>query len=627
MGGFRKILISWGGKILLLLLILSFGLWGITDYISPGATLQSVASVGGIEITRRDLQREVENRISDIRRGSGLNLDRDQARAMGLIDQGVESLIQRQLIALTAEDMGLLVDDELIRAEVHATRNFQTPDGRFSRDRFNQVMRQAGLDEARYLAMLRFELLSRQFLSNLQARRGAPKTLLDAVYRHRAEKRVAQVLRIDHTKIAAPVKPTAANLREFHQKQAGRFTAPEYRSITLVRVKPETVIDRVKVGADKIKQEYDNRLDEFSTPERRTLRQILLGDEARAKKAAARLAAGEDFLKVAKEEAKMDAAQVEIGTFERAAMPLPALAETAFGLSLNGTSGPVKSELGWHIVKVTKIAPPTKQTFQQASQTLRKEIAREKALDMVFELSNKLEDALGGGANLEEAARGLNLPLKRIAALSPIGRDMADKQALDPSADRAVIKAAFETPKGNESALSEAGDADIFILRVDGIIPPALRPFASVRARIVTAWTREQKIKAARNLAKKALDMAKGGRKWADIAKQIKAETYHTKPMQRTGAGLEKSLPASIIADLFRVKRGEAVAGGNAEAQFLARTAKVVPAEPAREQKEVKKLSAELGESIGNDLANQLVLALRQRHGVTVNRAAIAQVY
>ncbi len=91
MGGFRKILISWGGKILLLLLILSFGLWGITDYISPGATLQSVASVGGIEITRRDLQREVENRISDIRRGSGLNLDRDQARAMEAwaVEQGV----------------------------------------------------------------------------------------------------------------------------------------------------------------------------------------------------------------------------------------------------------------------------------------------------------------------------------------------------------------------------------------------------------------------------------------------------------------------------------------------------------------------------------------------------------
>ncbi len=627
MGGFRKILISWGGKILLVLLIISFGMWGITDYINPTAANLSVASVGGIEISTSDLRREVQRQIDNFRRGSGVNLDRDQARAMGIIDNSVESLVQRQLIILSADNMGLLIDDKSVRAEVHADKNFQGPLGRFDRNRFNQVLRQVGLDETRYLDFLRFEMLSRQFLSNLEAARGAPKTLVDAVYRHRAEKRVAQILRFDHDRVVGLKEPTEPTLREFHQKNAGRFTAPEYRSLTLVRLKPEIVVDRIKIAEDKIKEAYDNRLDEFSTPERRILQQILLDDEAKAKKAAARLARGEDFLKVAREAANMQAAEVEIGTFERAVMPLPALAESAFGLPLNVAGGPVKSDLGWHILRVTKILPPSRTSFAEARARLRQEMARDKAIDLVFQLSNKLEDALGGGATLNEAARGLNLPVTRIAAVSPTGLDKADKKVLDPAEDGVIIKTAFETPKGNESALTEAGESDIFILRVEAITAPALRPFATVRAGVLKAWKGEQKAAAARSLAKKALNLVKAGRKWEDIASEINAQTLFSKPFRRTGAGLEKPLPASIIADLFKVRPGETVEGSDSAAQFLARVTKIVPAVPANEQKSVEQLRRQLGQSMSNDLASQLVAALRRRHGVTLNRTAIAQVY
>jgi len=323
----------------------------------------------------------------------------------------------------------------------------------------------------------------------------------------------------------------------------------------------------------------------------------------------------------------MAPADAKIGTFDIDGVPLLSVGKAAFSLSEGAVSGPIKSDLGWHIVKVKKIIPPSTVSFAEARSKLRQEIAGEKALDLLYEMSNKLEDALGGGANLDEAARRLNLPVTRLAAVSPSGLDKTDKQVLDGKKDQKIIKTAFETPKGSESTLGEAGEADIFTLRVDDVIKPALLPFGGIRKRVVDTWSREQRINATRDLAKKAMDMVKAGRTWEDVAKAHNGLIETSAPFTRAGQGLKKPLPASIISDLFKNAQGITAQGSNAQAQFIARVSKIVPAQPAAEKKGMDALKRELSQSISNDLTTQLVMGLRLRHGVTLNRPAIDQVY
>ena len=158
--------------------------------------------------------------------------------------------------------------------------------------------------------------------------------------------------------------PDPATLATFHRENARLFTAPEYRALTVVLLQPEDVADEVDVPEQRVQDEYDSRINEFTKLERREIQQILVSDEAKIQKISKRLSLGEDFAKVAKNAAGLEEAAIQLGNLAKRDLPIPALAEAAFRLAPDTNSEPIKTALGWHILKSGKVTPGSQKTLE-----------------------------------------------------------------------------------------------------------------------------------------------------------------------------------------------------------------------------------------------------------------------
>src|SRR5208282_3995038 len=176
--------------------------------------------------------------------------------------------------------------------------------------------------------------------------------------------------------------------------------------------------------------------------------QMILKDEAGAKDAAARIAKGESFDKVADE--LTGKPPLDLGTVKQADVPMPELAAAAFEIQEGAVTEPVQTPLGWHIAEVVKIISGHTESFEEAKGKLTHELQLREASDAIYDLGNKLQDALGGGASLEEAAQKLDFKVVKIAAVDGKGLSPEGKPVAGLPQGPKFLSTAFSTDAGRD---------------------------------------------------------------------------------------------------------------------------------------------------------------------------------
>lgn len=606
-------------KGLLALLILSFALWGIADVFSPGGANTTVATVGETEISpdqvRRDFQREVE-RLSGM---LGTRIDTEQARALGLVDGVLNRIIDRTLYDLAANDQGIVVSDDLVRRDIRNIPSFKDGKGDFDRLRFQQVLQSNRLSEAGFVALTRGDIVRAQYLSMIGAAPAAPMRMAEIIFAYQNEKRVAEILSIPYSSMAVPATPDDAQLAEFHSGHAADFTAPETRKLTYVSLTAADLAKETAISDDEIAKAYESHKDEFMTAESRVLKQIRFKDEAIAKKAHGMLKGGAVFATVAKDIADTNPDQLDLGAMTKAQL-LPGLAEAAFALQPGAFSEPVKSVLGWHILSLVEIKPQSQKSLADAKSELSKELAAEKAIDSLYQVANGLEDELGGGATLEEAAKRMNLPLRTIPAIDRSGSNAANT-SVEGLPKGNFLDVAFSTPEGQDSQLTEAGSDGYFIVRVDTVTPPALRPLGSVKNDVIKAWKEDQQAKNAKKSVDEIIAKIKSGSDLDKLAGAMGLKVTTTAPFTRQEN--VKDIPPGLIADLFSESIGNVSDAAGKDAHIIARLKNVTAANSVAEKDGFVAVRQQLSSAMRADLLAQLARGLRQEYPVSVNPASL----
>jgi len=613
-------------KILAALLIASFAIWGIEDMFSL-ATSSSTAvfEVGGVEVEPAEIEGEVQREISRLAPLFGGKFGVEQAKALGI----VESILQRQIndtaLFLAAKDLGVEISDDMVSAEIRQTPDFQGLGG-FDRQRFQQVLSNNFMGESAYIAIVRKQMSRNQVLGSF-ASKTAPKVLVDSVFRHRQEKRSADTIFIADKAQKAIPEPDAVALAKFHKDNSARFTAPEYRALSVVRLEASDLAAEISVTDSELKETYEARIDEFSTPATRQVKQMIIAEEADAKRASEALAQGRDFTAVAKEIAKMDEATIDLGKIGRGDLPFPELVTAVFALESGKNSGPLKSPIGWHLFRVEAITTGGTKTLDEVRDGLKKTIAHEKAIDGLFELANKLEDALGGGATLEEAAGQLNLKIVKIAAVDGNGNDRSGKPVSGlPSGD--FLNIAFSTGEGSESPLSETGKDGYFLLRVDGVTAPALKPLDTIKAKVVEEWKKEKRIEKSKESAKAVVDrVINSGTGLAAIASEMGLKVKTTPSLTRQPEEVPEGISQALIDGIFDISINKAVMARGDAGYIVASLKEITAADPAVDKEGVGAVSQNLGQSLGADILAQLAGGLRDQFGYTINRKAVDSMF
>lgn len=611
-------------KFLFSILVLAFAVWGIGDYSFLQKSDPAAVKIGDVKVPASQLDQQYRNALDRLRRTFG-QIDPETARQFGVMDQVIQRMVGQTLLDKAAADLGVRIGDDVVRSRILADPQLQGPNGQFDRDRFQQFLYQSNLSEAGFLAQYREDLTRALLTSALSAGARPPEVAVERIYRYRNERRGGDAAVVASSSFQDVGKPTDADLKSVYDENHARFTAPEYRALTVVRVSAEDLLPQTKVTDQQIEDEYRARLPELGTPEKREVEQLLFTDEASAKAAYDKLKGGADFDAIAKDN-KQTADQTHLGLVTRKDL-VPQLTDAIFKQPQGGYSEPVQSSFGWHILRVTKIETGKQPSLAEVRDQMANDVKQRLAGDAAYDDSNKLEDAVNGGASVEEAAKKIGLSPVKVAAVDAHGNGPDGKPVpvLDGAHD--ALAAAFDAPEGSDTQLVEGKKDTWYMIHVDSITPSALKPLASVRDDAVAVWTAKKQMEAAKARADEILKAVQGGKPLDQAAAAYKLNVAAVQPSVRD-AGFKPgaSVSPEVIARLFSLKPNEAAVVPGRDGYTVVRLTQVVPADPAKDAAGVDQIRTQLRQQIGGDIVGTYVDALRQRYGVTIDREVVDRI-
>ena len=267
--GIHKASSSWFGKLVMAavmgVLVISFAIWGIGD-IFRGFGQNSVAKIGGTEISTEQFSRFYNDRLQQISRQFGRSLTPDQARAFGFDRQIVAQLIADTTLDEKVHDWRLGLSDAEIARRITADPNFHDPSGKFDRARFEYLLRNAGFTESRYVDEQRRDLLRRQISQSVSGDVKVPTTVTSAMNQYRNEKRSIDYVTLTKEQAGDIPTPTPEELTKYFDERKNLFRAPEYRKITLLALTPAEQARWITVSDADAKSFYDQNKDTTARP-------------------------------------------------------------------------------------------------------------------------------------------------------------------------------------------------------------------------------------------------------------------------------------------------------------------------------------------------------------------------
>lgn len=609
-------------KLLMGFLVLSFGIWGVGDFIRHTGN-NVVATVGGESISIS----EYEEAIQRLRQMLGEHLTPEILKSLNIFKITLDDLISRKLIALETERLGIRVDEKELISTIANEQSFKNAQGQFDKSLFEQNLRESGLSEEGYLNRLS-EQLSHNLLGNtLSGDSLLDKAAADYLYRAQNEQRTIALVTIKPAAMPATAA-TDDEIQSFYDRNKPRYMAPEYRAITYIRLIPEEVFKDISLSRQELFDVYKERMGSLSTPEKREITQLLYANKSDAENAFGLLRSGKTFEEVAASVEPLNKDSLSLGFLTKE--QLPAGGTEVFGLAMNEYSFPIESPFGWHIFKVTNVQEKKTTPFEEVSATLEKELRQQKAEGMVSSLTEKLEDAIAAGQSLSEAADSTGLHAVTADAADREGKRSDNTIVFDPRKDETLLNTAFDLGENETSELVSEPGGGYIVAHVDRLTPSRQRTLEEVRGQLVADLNAEKTLKEA---LKEAEETAKAiNEKGASASSLIARYDAKRITLRRSGAqtGVDKNsaalLTAGLIDHIFLLSASTPATTPevNDNRAVFAVLEHVNPATAPSASAESKRLYETLysaqKQNIRNELMQQYLSALKERYPVTVNQ-------
>jgi peptidyl-prolyl cis-trans isomerase D len=624
--GIQKASSNWLGKAVLTvvmgLLVISFAVWGIGD-IFRGFGQSTLATIGNTEISIEQFRNYYTERINQLGRQLGRPVTPAQARALGLDRQIVGQYVAETVLDERARELGLGIADAQIASRITADPNFRGLDGQFDRNRFEQMIRNAGYNESTYVSEQRKLTVRRQIALSVSGDVTPPETAAKAIFRFQNEKRAADLITLGAAQAGEIAKPDEGTLKTYFEDRKILFRAPETRKVTLLSLTPADVARWETVPDAEARKYYDAQKDEYGTPERRQLRQIVFPNKEDAQAAYDRIKAGASFADIVKERGLKDS-DTELGLVAKKDVIDPAVADAAFALKVDEVSPPVQGRFGSVLVQAVKIEPAAQKPYEAVADGIKRKIAEEKARGQVGDLRDKIEDERAAGSTLEEAARKLNLKVTSIEAIDRSGRDAKGEPIKDLPRGAELVRAIFASDVGVENDPMQLPNGGYLWYDVTGITPSRDRTLDEVKDQVEARWRDNEIAERLKARAEEMVTKLKSGTPLAQLASGAGLAVTNVKDLQR-GKQAE-GVPARVVDAVFKTAKGGGGSseGDKADTRIVFTVTDVTV--PEADAAQMKQIATALTGAYGEDLVNQYVSRLEKDVGVRINEQALNQV-
>jgi peptidyl-prolyl cis-trans isomerase D len=601
-------------KFFLLFLAGGFALWGIGD--------GSTGLIGGSDkaISAGDQSvspREVAIEFDRTRRTYLPNTTTAEAMQGGLLNDVIGTMSREVLFRAENEDLGLTVTRAMQRDAIANEASFQDEFGQFSEGRFLQALAGAGFTEQEYLNRVDGVLQRQQLMTAISQGLRYDSALANVVAAHEMEKRTVKLS-------SFPVRPESiatpddATIDSFFQENKPSYDAPQLRSAKIGSLSAAIIAEEITISDNEIRAAFDDRLDEFSTPETRSIRQMVFDDAATANAALDRLNNGEGFAAVAASMLEWTDADTNLGTVTEASLD-GALVGPAFAAEAGAVVGPVQTAFGFHLLSIDTITAGGVTQLDDVREQIISTLRGEQAINLLYDRVNMLEDALGSGATIEEA---INQAGGRLDIATDIDRQgltidgmPAAGQVGELLQDGAILELIWDSELNEVSVIQEGSDDMFFVVNVSTETEPRERRLDEVRAQVISDYKRVEAVKSARAAAEAVAATADGDQDTAPVP-----------AFRRNGIGLDHEAASLIARAAFEQNSGDIQVIETGREAIAVRTIDIIPATDEELRDTSDLVLSVMNSALRDDLTNLLLVSLSKKHDLQLNVPAVQQI-
>ena len=489
---------------------LVFGVWGIGSYFTPSAD-PVVANVGGTDITRNQLENAYQQRYQRLRQMMGDNFDPSILNPERLRATVLDGLINREVMDQYAQDAGYRVTDGALLGAIRNDPQFQE-NGEFSAQRYRGLLAQAGIAPAQYEASLRQDLTSRQLRDEINESAFAAPAEVDQAYRLANQQRRVRYLSFDPASYRDGIEVDEAQIQTYYDDHPDAFKRPERVKLSYVSLdRSSAAADAGEPDEQTLRALFDKNKQQFGEPERRSggFLRVATGDDANAARDTIQELASASGDLQARAASNDNVEYESVDDAQRADLP-QAVADSLFDLEPGKTSTPVKGPQAWYLVQLSQITPASEPSFDDPEvQAQLNAIASAQQGQQAFsDKSDRLESLAYEAPNdLDTLADELGL---EIQTTDWVTRDGGSGIGQYDAVRKAAFTDAVLKDELNSTPIQLGAERQI-VLRVAEHEPATRQPLDTVKDDIrerVIAREASQKAQAA---ADAALEKAKSG--------------------------------------------------------------------------------------------------------------------
>jgi peptidyl-prolyl cis-trans isomerase D len=506
---------------------LVFVFWGINWTLSAPTY---AAKVNGREISTAEVRESYQQELARAERATNGQLS--DAQRNDIKRRVLDEYVSSEAIVSRADSLGYRVGDREVLQEMSMIPAFQV-DGKFNLDHALALLHAQGRSVSETEELFRRDVKLRQLDLALSASSFATPAELKRLRALTRQQREVSWAVLPATKYGETATPDEAAVKGYYDAHKAEYMTPETVNLHYVEISLAQLSAKVSVDEAQLKAYYEDQKaknpERFTQPEQRRVRHILLAvndpkEDAAVKEKAdgllKRAQGGEDFAKLAKEFSQDPGSAQQggdLGMAEKKSFVGP-FADAAFSMNVGDIKGPVKTQFGYHILKLDAIQPAKEKTFEEARADLETEYRRNEAERLYNDAADQLADAaLQNTSDIDVVARKAGLTVAEIPNFSRIGGG----GALGKS--QAVIDAAFspEVLDGHISPIVEVEKGQGVVLRSTDHKSPEQKPLEAVRSEVVAAWRKQRGVELAAAAATEATKRLSGGESWDAVVKSL----------------------------------------------------------------------------------------------------------
>ncbi len=596
---------------------------------SGGASGERIARVDGRPVGETELNDLINRQFAQARQQEP-TLELASFLGMGAFDQLLDQLIVSRAIETFGGQQGLIVSQRMVDREIVNIPAFRNFAGQFDDTTFRQALRAQNITEPQLREDIARSLMQRQLLGPVALGARAPEGVAREYANLLLERRTGTIGVIPAELLAEGINPSAQEIQAFYTRNSGRFTIPERRVVRYAVISPDRVAEEARATDAEIAAYYRENQAEFGPRETRSLQQVVLQDQAAANAFVQRVRGGASFADAASQ-AGFSAQDISFPSRSReqfAGETSPEVAQAAFAAEQGAVAGPIRSELGFHVLRVEAVERAAARPLQNVRAEIAQTIEQGKRSDLMNALITRIEEGIAGGNNIEQVAQANGLELTSTPPITAQGQVPGQVWSIPPQL-APLLRSAFEIDADDPEPVVEAleGDTRFALVGIERVIAAAPPPLAQIQNEVRAALVQEGALGRAREIAQGIVTRINGGTAPAEAfaAAQPRLPAPQAINMRRLEISQGgQQVPPPLLA-LFSLPEGRAriVAAPNGAGWFVVHHATRTAGDASEQPQLIATTRAEFSGSAAEEIAQQFARAVQARSRVERNNEAI----